>query len=345
MNIVESVKWSPDGRAVRIIDQRKLPAELVELDLHSVGEITDAIRTLAVRGAPAIGVAAAMGLASLASEISSDVPAGFRSRVSAYAAAIRSARPTAVNLAWAVDRVLQVGLAQQSPQLAADAMRREAEAIRFEDREMCRRIGEHGAALLADGMTVLTHCNTGALATAGIGTALAAIYVAHERGLRLKVLSSETRPLMQGSRLTAWELARAGIPVTVVAEGAVASIMRAGGVDVCMVGADRVARNGDVANKIGTYSHARMAEAHGVPFYVAAPDSTLDAGTPDGNAIEVEQRSGDELLRAAGHPQSTAGIGALNPAVDITPASLVTAIVTNSGVFRAPYHFGREPTE
>jgi methylthioribose-1-phosphate isomerase len=339
MNIVESVKWSPDGRAVRIIDQRALPAELVELDLRSLAEISDAIRTLAVRGAPAIGVAAAMGLASLAAETAASAPADFTSRISTFAAELRSARPTAVNLAWAVNRVLQAGLAQPVPRVAADAMRQVADAIRLEDRAMCRLIGEHGASLLRDGMTVLTHCNTGALATAGIGTALAAIYVAHERGMQISVLSSETRPLLQGSRLTAWELSRAGINVTVVGEGAVASIMRAGGVDACIVGADRIASNGDVANKIGTYSHARIAAAHNVPFYVAAPDTTVDLHTSNGDAISIEVRTGDELLRAAGHPVADVGIAAFNPAFDVTPAAFVSAIVTNRGVFRAPYDF------
>jgi methylthioribose-1-phosphate isomerase len=241
--------------------------------------------------------------------------------------------------------VLGVAGDHGTPSPAAAAMRAMADEIRDDDRKMCRQIGEHGASLLRDGMTVLTHCNTGALATAGIGTALGAIYVAHELGMRLEVLASETRPLLQGSRLTAWELARAGINVTVIAEGAAAALMRSGRVDCCLVGADRIARNGDVANKIGTYAHAVSADAHGVPFYVAAPGSSVDVAAPNGDAVPVEERAAEEILAAAGHPGGPApegggtGIRAYNPAFDITPASLVSAIITETGLHRAPYHF------
>jgi methylthioribose-1-phosphate isomerase len=338
---VVSVRWSGDGSGVTIVDQRLLPGEYVERDLRTVADIVDAIRSLAVRGAPAIGVTAAMGLAHLAGAAAAEglnAPA-FRARISEYGLALKGARPTAVNLAWAVDRVLRASGANEDPETAARAMRREADTILAEDRAMCRRIGELGASLIEDGMTVLTHCNTGALATAGIGTALAAVYVAHESGKRIQVVASETRPLLQGSRLTAWELQRAGIPVSVVGEGAVASLMQAGRVDCCIVGADRITRYGDVANKIGTYSHAVVARAHGVPFYVAAPFSTIDAATERGSQVHIEQRSPAEVLSAAGHLAPSA-VAALNPAFDVTPASLVAAIITDRGIFRQPYDFG-----
>jgi methylthioribose-1-phosphate isomerase len=325
---------------VRIIDQRLLPGEFLERDLRTLDDMVDAIRTLAVRGAPAIGVAAAMGLASLAAGLSRSGTGDFRERVEACGRALRGARPTAVNLAWAVDRVLAAGADQEDPIAVAHAMRREADAIREEDRDMCRRIGEFGASLLRDGMTVLTHCNTGALATAGIGTALGAIYVAHERGLRIRVLASETRPLLQGSRLTAWELCHAGIEVSVVADGAVASMMQSGSVDCCIVGADRITRRGDVANKIGTLSHAVVAGAYGVPFYVAAPTSTVDAETVSGLDVVIEERSPGEILLIAGHTGEQQGIMANNPAFDITPAELVSAIITDSGIYKAPYDLG-----
>ncbi len=337
--MIESVRWSPDGASLRIIDQRLLPGEFVERDLRDIDAMVDAIRTLAVRGAPAIGVMAAMGLASLAARAPQKNSDAFRAQINAWGNALRAARPTAVNLAWAVDRVLKVATAQSDPAVAAAAMRKESDAIRDEDRAMCRKIGEFGATLLDDGMTVLTHCNTGALATAGIGTALAAIYVAHEAGKQINVFASETRPLLQGSRLTAWELSRAGIRVTVVTEAAVASLMRAGMVDACIVGADRIAANGDVANKIGTFSHAVLASAHGIPFYVAAPRSTVDAATASGDDIQIEERSGSELLQLAGHSSAPGSVSAYNPAFDVTPAALISAIVTDIGIHHAPYHF------
>jgi methylthioribose-1-phosphate isomerase len=302
----------------------------------------DAIGTLSVRGAPAVGVAAAMGLAALAGASAASHPDLFRESIRHWASLLRHSRPTAVNLRWAVDRVLAAASDSASPHEAALAMRATADAIRDEDRAMCRSIGERGADLLADGMTVLTHCNTGALATAGIGTALAAIYVAHERGMRLNVIASETRPLLQGSRLTAWELGRAGIPVTVVTEGAVASLFQRGQIDCCIVGADRIARNGDVANKIGTLSHALIAHVHNLPFYVAAPRSTIDVATADGGSIHIEDRPGAEVLGIAGASAHLAGVAVLNPAFDVTPAPLITAIVTDSGVHRPPYDFSRD---
>ena len=341
MSIIEAVRWATDGEAVRIIDQRRLPAEEVTLDLRTLDAVCDAIRTLAVRGAPAIGVAGAMGLvASLAAFVHEGDDA-FRARLAQHAAAIRGTRPTAVNLPWSIDRMLAVASAHASlaPVPLHARLHDEATAILEEDRAMCRRIGEAGLALVPDGARVLTHCNAGALATAGIGTALAPVYLAAEQGRRVEVWADETRPLLQGSRLTAWELSRAGIPVTVIADNMAASVMRAGRVDLCIVGADRVAANGDVANKIGTYGVALAAARHGIPFYVAVPTSTLDPATATGADIVIEERDPREVAEGFGTRTAPREAEVFNPAFDVTPAELVTAIVTDRGLVRAPYDF------
>ena len=340
MQIVEAVKWSPDGTGVRIIDQRLLPNEYVERDLQDVDAVYEAIRTLAVRGAPALGVCGAMGLVASITAFRGHEPDVFRAKVRHVAQVIRNARPTAVNLPWAIDRMLaRFDAAIGDNASLIEALRDEATAMLHEDREMCRRIAEHGEALIPDGARVLTHCNAGALATTGMGTALAPIYLAVERGKRVEVLADETRPLLQGSRLTAWELSRAGIPVTVLADNMAASCMRGGGVDLCIVGADRIAANGDVANKIGTYGVAVLARHHQLPFYVAAPASTLDPNMPDGSGIVIEQRDGDEIVRPFGTSIAPDNVAVWNPAFDVTPFALVTAIVTDRGVHRAPYDF------
>ena len=342
MDIIQAVRWSDDGAGVRIIDQRFLPERIVERELRSVEEVCEAIGTLAVRGAPAIGVAGAMGLvASLLPHVSA--PADQVVTLAAeYGARIRAARPTAVNLPWAIDRVLAVARSIERADTRAfvDRLRVEATAILEEDRAMCRRIGEHGRALVPDGARVLTHCNAGALATAGMGTALAPLYLAALEGRRVEVVAGETRPLLQGSRLTAWELSRAGIPVTVVADDAAASLMRSGAIDLCLVGADRIAANGDVANKIGTYALAIAARYHDLPFYVAAPTSTFDPATPSGEQIAVEERAADEIRCGFGRPTAPEAASIRNPAFDVTPAALVTAIISDRGVHRAPYDFG-----
>ena len=329
------VGWSPDG-ALRILDQRRLPGEVVTRDLRTVEAVVDAIRTLAVRGAPAIGVAAAIGLA-VATD-GRDLP-----DVECAAAAIRASRPTAVNLMWAVDRMLGVArtaaAAGAGPGALSAALRAEAERISAEDVAMCRAMGEHGAGLIGDGMRVLTHCNAGALATAGIGTALAPLYVARSRGVRFSVYADETRPLLQGARLTAWELHRAGIPVTVCADNMAAGLMAAGRVDLVIVGADRIAANGDVANKIGTYGLAVLAKHHGIPFVVVAPMSTVDPHTPDGTAIVIEQRDPAEVTHLAGVRVAAEGAAVHNPAFDVTPHTLITRIVTDRGVLQPPYVF------
>lgn len=355
---MQTVQWAPDG-ALRIVDQRQLPAAFVERDLRTVEEVAEAIRTLAVRGAPAIGVAAAMGLAAaLRAAMSGGSTAGDAAPTAAItdgdsartfvcdgAAVLRATRPTAVNLAWALDRMLAVvdrEPATDAPTLLA-ALHAEAEAIRAEDAAMCAAIGAHGLELLRDGVRVLTHCNAGALATAGIGTALAPVYAAHEKGWTIEVYADETRPLLQGARLTAWELARVGIPVTLLTDSMAASLMAAGRVDLVMVGADRIAANGDVANKIGTYGLAVLARHHHIPFVVVAPSSTVDAHTPTGAEIPIESRASEEVTQLSGAAIAVEGIAVYNPAFDVTPAALVSHIVTERGVLVPPFRFDHLP--
>jgi methylthioribose-1-phosphate isomerase len=342
VELVQAVRWSDDATGVRIIDQRYLPERVVERELRSVEEVCDAIGTLAVRGAPAIGVAGAMGLAASLLPHAAEPADRLLSRAAEYGARIRAARPTAVNLPWAIDRMLRAMRSTAPADSAAllERLRAEATAILEEDRAMCRRIGEHGRPLVPDGARVLTHCNAGALATAGMGTALAPLYLAALEGRRVEVFTGETRPLLQGSRLTAWELSRVGIPVTVLADNAAAALMRAGAIDLCLVGADRIAANGDVANKIGTYALAIAARYHDLPFYVAAPASTFDGGTRSGEDIAIEERAADEIRRGFGRPTAPQEARIRNPAFDVTPAALVTAIISDVGVHRPPYAFG-----
>jgi methylthioribose-1-phosphate isomerase len=341
---IRSVQWSVDGRALRIIDQRRLPLEFVERELRTLDEVCDAISTLAVRGAPAIGVAAAIGLVVSLLPFENEAGVLFRARLQAHAAILGAARPTAVNLPWAMARMS--ARAGANP-VAGSAelltlLRAEATNILDEDRAMCESIGAHGLQFIPDGTRVLTHCNAGALATAGIGTALAPVYVAQREGRRVNVFANETRPLLQGSRLTAWELGRAGIPVTILTDGMAASLMRAHEIDVVLVGADRVAANGDTANKIGTYAVAVAAKHHGIPFYVCAPWSTIDRATANGDAIAIEQRGADEVRFAGGGAVAPADAIVRNPAFDVTPAGLITAVITDKGVYRAPYSFTYE---
>jgi methylthioribose-1-phosphate isomerase len=296
----------PPPRVV-LLDQRRLPGEEVELVCRSAAEVAEAIRTLAVRGAPAIGVAAAYGLA-LAARRGEDLDAADR--------VLREARPTAVNLAWALD------------ELRDDPSPERARALHADEVERCRRMAAHAADLLEPGTRALTHCNAGGLATGGYGTAVGALHAAWERRLLAHVFVDETRPLLQGARLTAWELSSAGIPNTVIVDSAAASLMAAGEVDAVLTGADRIAANGDTANKIGTYSLAVLAHHHGIPFYVVAPTSTVDPATATGAGIPIEERAGDEV---------TSAFAARNPAFDVTPAALISAIVTEQGVHRAPY--------
>ncbi len=343
VSVIEAVRWSDDESAVDIIDQRRLPVELVRRLLRSEDDVCDAIATLAVRGAPAIGIAGAMGLAVAMlphAHLSREV---LLAEVDRASVRIASVRPTAVNLPWAMERMRRAAHAPSGDGAEIlRVLREEATRILDEDRAMCRRIGEHGLSLLPPSARVLTHCNAGALATGGIGTALAPIYLAAELGRGVSVFADETRPLLQGSRLTAWELVQAGIDVTVLADSMAASLLRAGRVDLVIVGADRIAANGDVANKIGTYPLALAAQRHGVPFYVAAPWSTVDADTATGDEIEIEQRDADEVRAGFAMQTAPAGVAVYNPAFDVTPAELITAIVTDRGVHRPPYRFSRD---
>ena len=328
MTIPDPIGWTAGG-AVRILDQTLLPGEERYLELETVDAVAEAIRTLRVRGAPLIGIAAAMGV-TLALRRG---PPSLET-VCAAVAALGATRPTAVNLLWALGRMeRRAAAAAAAGEDLARALRDEADAIREEDRVMCARIGAAGAELIGGDAVVLTHCNAGALATGGIGTALAPIYTLHAAGRRVAVVADETRPLLQGSRLTAWELARAGVAVTIIADGMAASRLRQGDITCVIVGADRIAANGDVANKIGTYGVALAARAHRVPFYVAAPTSTIDPAMPDGAGIPIEQRAADEVTGWRGHAAAPAGVAAWNPAFDVTPAELVTAIITDKGVF------------
>jgi len=334
---IKPIKWvgSPSDGWVELIDQRRLPAETIWLQCRDVECLFQAIRTLQVRGAPAIGVAAAMGLVLAVRDASDDKDLFFKNLQEArdYLA---SARPTAVNLFWALDRMAKRAeqLRGQPVEAIKQALWDEALAIQREDAEMCRAIGRHGAELLPSGATVLTHCNAGSLATAEYGTALAAIYTAVQQGKQIQVFADETRPLLQGARLTAWELQQAGVPVTVICDSAAGWLMQQGKIDLVIVGADRIAANGDTANKIGTYSLAVLAGRHGVPFYVAAPSSTFDLSIPDGSRIPIETRASEEISRPFGCQIAPQGVPCYNPAFDVTPAELITAIITERGVIR-----------
>ncbi|MGQ0614571.1 MAG: S-methyl-5-thioribose-1-phosphate isomerase [Planctomycetaceae bacterium] len=310
------------GDSLEILDQTLLPGREVWLSLTRPDEVIEAISSLRVRGAPLLGIAGAYALV---------LAAGGEEEVRRAAPAVASARPTAVNLRWAVERMLRALDARKGGGVR-ETLRAEADRIRDEDLASCRAIGRHGAALLPARATLLTHCNAGALATAGYGTALGIVYAAVASGRVVAVYADETRPLLQGARLTAWELGRAGIPVTLLADGAAGSLLRRGGIDAVVVGADRIAANGDVANKIGTYPLAVLARENGVPFYVAAPRSTIDAACPDGDSIPIEERPAAELTESFGLRTAPPGVCVHAPAFDVTPARLVTALVTETGV-------------
>ncbi|MDR7482770.1 MAG: S-methyl-5-thioribose-1-phosphate isomerase [Armatimonadota bacterium] len=325
-----------EGQVVRMVDQTRLPHEVVVITCRSADEVADAIRSLRVRGAPAIGVAAAFGVALAAAQASGQPPQEALATIEAAGRHLAAARPTAVNLRWAIDRMLAVARRVDHAGRAAQ-LRQEAERIAAEDRAANEAIGRLGAAEIRDGERVLTYCHTGALATAGYGTALGIVRAAWEGGRQIQVIACETRPVLQGARLTTWELRELGIPVTLITDNAAGALMARGEVDRVVVGADRIAANGDVANKIGTYTLAVLARAHGLPFVVAAPTSTIDLATPSGAEIPIEERPAEEVLRVAGTALAPAGVPARNPAFDITPHALVTMIVTEAGVARPPY--------
>jgi len=335
-----TLRWANDS--VFLLDQRALPESESELACRSVEEVACAIEQLVVRGAPAIGCTAALGIALAARRSRARDLESLAQELAHARARLLRTRPTAVNLAWALSRMERCqGAATREPGASvgslSHALLAEALAIVADDERICRALGRAGAELVPDGARVLTHCNAGALATAGYGTALGVVRAAVAQGKRISVVADETRPYWQGARLTAWELQRDGIPVTVIADAMAAHLMRRAEIDLVLVGADRVAANGDVANKIGTYALAIAAHAHGIPFYVAAPLSTLDLATPDGASIPLEERGRDEVARAFGHMLVPEGVPVRNPAFDVTPAELVSAVVTEAGLARAPY--------
>ena len=333
---VPTITWKND--ALRLIDQTLLPEEYKFITCRDVGTVAEAIVSLRVRGAPAIGVAAAYGVVIAAQEaIVRD--ADFDRYVSKSIQKLAQTRPTAVNLFWALDRQKKVlaNTASHSPAEKRDCLLKEAHEIFEDDKRICRQIGRNGAELLSSQATVLTHCNAGGLATADYGTALAVVYAAVEAGKQVAVYADETRPLLQGSRLTAWELNQSGVDVTVICDNMAAAVLREKNIDSIVVGADRIAKNGDVANKIGTYGLAILAKAHQVPFYVAAPLSTIDMKRDTGAQIPIEERKTEEITHGMGRQTAPSGIHVYNPAFDVTPNHLVTAIITEKGVAKGNY--------
>jgi methylthioribose-1-phosphate isomerase len=329
-----AVEWR-DG-CVEVIDQTALPQRVEVRRLATVEDVVDAIRRLVVRGAPAIGVCAAFGVAIGFDQAEPGTTEEAHAQLDRLVAQIGGARPTAVNLSWAVTRVATAARRGTTPEEIRQLALEEALRIQRQDREACRRIAEAGRAELASARRLMTHCNTGRLASAGIGTALGIVYAKAEAGERVEVLASETRPLLQGARLTAWELGEAGIPVTLLADTAAGAALAGRLADCVVVGCDRVAANGDTANKIGTYSLAVLAKANGVPFYVAGPMTSFDPGVPDGRHIVIEQRAADEV-RTIGDTVVNPDVDVFNPAFDVTPAELVTAFITDCGVLRPPF--------
>lgn len=333
----ETVSWIGDASSghLRMIDQTRLPTERVDLDCRDVDEVWGAIKRLSVRGAPAIGVAAAYGAVIGARARGTDDPGAVQTALREASAHLRTSRPTAVNLFWALNRMEAVADSPaESAAALLDRLLSEAKAIEAEDRAMCRAIGRHGAELLESGDGVLTHCNAGGLATADYGTALAVIFSAHEQGKSIRVFADETRPLLQGARLTTWELQNRGVPVTLICDNMAAQVMREKKVQRVVVGADRIAANGDAANKIGTYGVAVLARAHGIPFYVAAPSSTFDLSLADGSAIPIEERDPREITHGFGRQTAPEGVDVYNPAFDVTPAELIAGIITERGVIQ-----------
>jgi methylthioribose-1-phosphate isomerase len=338
--VFETIRW--DGDAVVLIDQRYLPAKEDYLACKSPDAVAEAIQDMVVRGAPAIGVTAALGIALGLKQSNAQDIESLRRSMESLSTLMASTRPTAVNLFWAIDR-----MKKRFDELASDridnldnivrGMEAEAVAIQKEDIEINRRMGAHGADLVPDGARILTHCNAGALATAGYGTALGVMYAAKEAGKNIEVFADETRPFLQGARLTAWELAKNGVPVTLITDNMAGYFMAKGEIDMVIVGSDRIAGNGDVCNKIGTYSVAVLAKEHGIPFYAVAPTSTFDLSITSGKEIPIEERSPDEVTHVHGVRLAPEGVAIRNPAFDVTPARLVTAIVCENGVAKAPF--------
>ncbi len=327
------------GGKLRLIDQTLLPGQLKYVELDDTESIFDAIKRLVVRGAPAIGCAAALGLAAIVRRLKFDSSTELLNFAEKSADRLAESRPTAVNLFWALDRCtagIRENITSAPPGLK-NFLLKTALDILDEDIQMCRSIGIHGKTLIKDGMGILTHCNAGALATGDYGTALSPMYAAHEAGMKIKVYADETRPLLQGSRLTAWELNRAGVNVITICDNMAAQVMKEGKIDLVLVGADRIAANGDAANKIGTYGVAILAMYHNIPFYVAAPCTTFDLSLADGNEIPIEQRRADEIANGFGRRTAPEGVEFYNPAFDVTPNELITGIISEKGIIKAPF--------
>lgn len=332
---IRPILW--DDGVLKLIDQTRLPLEQITIEIRDYRAATDAIRDMQVRGAPAIGVTAAYAVAMAASEVRATGHADFMARLKEAAVQIEAARPTAVNLHWAVQRMLQVADSVTDLNQMADTLLAEAKRVQEEDEAINRRMGDLGKDLIPDGGSVLTHCNAGALATAAFGTAVGVIRASWEAGHRFNVFNTETRPFLQGARLTAWEFQQLGIPSTLIVDSAAGMLMREGRIGCVITGADRIAANGDTANKIGTYSLAVLAKENGIPFYVAAPMSTVDLSLASGDEIQIEERASAEVTHFQGQPTAPVGVEALNPAFDVTPQRYIEAIVTENGVCRSPY--------
>ena len=335
MNEIRPIQW--DDGILKLLDQTRLPAEQVIVELDDYRGAVAAIRDMQVRGAPAIGVTAAYAVVMAASQLGGGDRETFLSGLRVAGEEINAARPTAVNLQWAVRRMLRVAKAEPNLVGMNERLLAEARIIQEEDEEINRRMGDFGKELMPEGGAVLTHCNTGALATSAFGTALGVIRAGWESGRRFKVFNTETRPFLQGARLTAWEFQQLGIPATLIVDSAAGLLMQRGDISCVITGADRIAANGDTANKIGTYSLAVLAKENGIPFYVAAPTSTVDLSLASGDEIEIEERAGAEVTHFQGAPTAPVGVEAMNPAFDVTPYRYVTAIVTENAVVRPPY--------
>lgn len=334
---IQSIEWRSDH--VRLIDQTFLPSRTVFLDIRDVGRMWEAIKSLRVRGAPAIGIAAAYGLYLGIKDLPDHTYQSFEVELNRVCDYLAGSRPTAVNLMWALDRIKKTVHAHREEPIADIKIRilKTAQTIHDEDKRMCKMIGLNGVELIPQGANVLTHCNTGGLATGQYGTALSVIYHAHEMGKNIHVWVDETRPLLQGARLTAWELMRAGVPMHLVTDSMAGHLMSTGKVDVIIVGTDRVAANGDMANKIGTYSLAVLAKHHGIPFYVATPASTVDLNIGSGQQIPIEERDPKEVSSFGGHETAPHKVPVYNPAFDVTPAALISAYITEKGIIRPPF--------
>jgi methylthioribose-1-phosphate isomerase len=337
--MLPTIAWQ--GEDIVMVDQRKLPADEVYVTCKSVNDVAKAIKTMVIRGAPAIGVCAAMGLALGAARSKATGTKQFTTEFQKNCDLLAATRPTAVNLFWAIERVKRTfadgALAGESVDQLKQRLRQTADRIHDDDVASCKAIGRYGATLVPAEANILTHCNAGALATAGYGTALGVIRGAVEAGRKVRVLADETRPFLQGARLTAWELVKDGIDTTIITDNMAGAIMRKGDIDLVVVGADRIAANGDTANKIGTYSVAVLAREHGIPFYVAAPWSTIDLSTIDGDAIPIEERNPREVTHVGNNQLAPEGAQIRNPSFDVTPSKYITAIITERGVFRPPF--------